>query len=101
MSEEPKKKKRVQIVASSEDAIYTVDEKGEPGILRPAKEGKLVHNPVRVHSTNEDGVVELESLLDGPTVELTKGPTQVSTNKYRKGWDSTFGKKKKKKELLN
>ncbi len=93
MSDEDKKE-RVSLLHECEAHVIVKGEDGVPREYKPA-EGKPV--PPGQPLVFFDRVEGKPDQLEMRTVSI--GPAKVSSPKYRKGWDSIFGKKKPKKAV--
>lgn len=93
MSDE-EKKERVSLLHECKEHIIVRGEDGVPREYRPA-EGKAI--PPGQPLVFFDPVEGKPDQLEMRTVNV--GPSKVSSPKYRKGWDSVFGRKKPKKEV--
>lgn len=64
----------------------------ELGILQPLKEGRPVQGElVKLTPRKGSPVCDVES-FGKPGIKKLKGPVQVSSPAYRKGWGRVFGK---------
>lgn len=71
----------------------------EAGVLRPLQEGKPIDGEVvQLHQRGKSPVFDVEVHVAGPKrqaapAELSKGPPQVASGSYRKGWDQIYRSK--------
>lgn len=71
------------------------------GEVRPLKEGQPIYGDVvRLKARDEHPAlfdVETEAQIEGPAPDPTKGRSRVSTDRYRSGWESLWGRRKRRK----
>ncbi len=84
----------------------------EAGVLRPLEHGKPIDGDVvQLHQRGESPLFDVEVHVQAPqrrkpqkqvsAPELSKGPPQVASSDYRKGWDLIYRSKANAKKLLN
>jgi len=91
------KQKKIKVLASNDDRVSLImDDEGNVGVVSPLKDGMPLQpeqDIVKLNKTEEPNVYTLQTLYQG------KGPARASNKKFREGWDSVYGKQKKKADL--
>ena len=106
MSDETEEHEDVALVlgASEETGEVAIlrkrDEQLEAGILKKAEDGKpLSGDLVRLRAREASPLFDVETIYEAPKRsprrKRTPGPAQVSTDRYRRGWDRLFAKQRK------
>lgn len=69
------------------------------GVVRPLEEGKpIVGDVVKLKPRDEHpGLFDVETELALPKPERSAGPSHVANSSYRKGWDSLWGGRRRRK----
>jgi hypothetical protein len=74
--------------------IRSRDQRIEVGELRNMRPGQAIHGEVvRLRPIEgQEKVYDVEVLVDAPPTRTSGGPAQVATARYRRNWESIFGK---------
>jgi len=109
-SEAPEKSEDVVLihgVTSDGKGLAVLRKQGESlsaGTVRPLEEGKAITGDVVRLRPRPELPVVCDVEVEHPAPSLARegsGPAQVATEGYRSGWDSIWGKRRKKTPVLN
>lgn len=69
------------------------------GVVRPLEEGKPIVGDVVKLKPRDDhpALFDVETELALPKPERSAGPSRVANSSYRKGWDSLWGGRRRRK----
>lgn len=69
------------------------------GVVRPLEEGKpIVGDVVKLKPRDEHpALFDVETEVALPKPKRSAGPSRVSSSSYRKGWDSLWGERRRRK----
>ncbi len=76
------------------------DEQIEAAILHKAEEGRpLTGDLVRLKARDASALFDVETIYEAPEraprPKRSPGPAQVATDRYRRGWDRLFAKRRR------